>query len=229
MTSHTASGIAERLAAVRRRVEQACARAGRDPASVTIVGASKTHRAGVIVEAWRAGLRVFGENRVQEGLAKIAGVREIVGPDSPGPEWHFIGHLQTNKAKAAAGAFAILHGVDSARLFDTLAATGQPVRTMIEVNVAREASKHGILPEELGALIAHARRLPGVTVEGLMTVAPQSANPEDARPVFRQLRELAREHNLPCLSMGMTEDFEVAIEEGATHVRIGRALFGERE
>jgi pyridoxal phosphate enzyme (YggS family) len=195
---------------------------------VTLVAASKTQPAAVITTAFRAGLRDFGENRLQEALAKMPAVEALLAGGGL-PRWHFIGHLQTNKAKAAARTFAILHGVDSTRLLDALAATGHPVRLLFEVNVAGEATKHGAPPEEVAALLEHASRYPTLAVEGLMTVAPLAANPEEARPVFRRLHSLAAQHRLPLLSMGMTDDFEVAIEEGSTHVRVGRAIFGERQ
>lgn len=227
MTDHLEATIAERVQAVRERIAAACARAGRDPADVTLIAASKTQSPDAIATAWRAGIRDFGENRVQEALAKIPLVDALAG-GGDAPRWHLIGHLQRNKAKAAAGAFVILHGVDSTRLIDALAASGHDVRLLIEVNVAGEATKHGAAPEELPALIDHAARYPTLAVEGLMTVAPFAANPEDVRPVFRALRTLAERHELTALSMGMTNDFEVAIEEGATHVRVGRAIFGAR-
>ncbi|MCK9521102.1 MAG: YggS family pyridoxal phosphate-dependent enzyme [Dehalococcoidia bacterium] len=228
MSGHSDSGIKARVRTVRERIAAACERAGRDPAGVTLIAASKTQGPGAVAAAWRAGIRDFGENRVQEALAKMPLVEALTGAGLDGPRWHLIGHLQRNKAKAAAGAFVILHGVDSARLVDTLAGSGHATRILFEVNVAGEATKHGASPEELDALIAHAARYPTISVEGLMTVAPLATDPEDVRPVFRALRLLAEAHNLSTLSMGMTNDFEVAIEEGATHVRVGRAIFGVR-
>jgi len=218
--------LGDRLEAVRERIAAAEARAGRPPGSVTLVGASKGQPAERVVEAWRAGLRDFGENRVQEAAEKIPAVDAASGP---GPQWHLIGHLQTNKARAAAQCFAILHGVDSVRLLDALAQSARAIRVFIQVNVAGEATKHGVSPEGLPEVLEHASQLPSITVEGLMTMAPLGDRPEDARPVFRGLRKLAETHGLAGLSMGMTNDFEVAIEEGATHVRIGRAIFGERQ
>jgi PLP dependent protein len=218
--------VAERVAAVRARMAAACARAGRDPASVTLIGVSKTQPAAKIVEAWQAGATDYGENYVQEALPKIAEVRAVAGD---GPRFHFIGHLQRNKAKAAVGPFAILQSVDSVRLLDALAAAAgdSRVSVMLQVNLAGEETKGGIAPGGLPELLAHARSLGPITVEGLMTVPP-AAGAEAARPYFRQLRGLAAEHGLSALSMGMSDDFEVAIEEGATHVRVGRAIFGER-
>jgi len=216
--------VRERIDGVRKRIAGACERAGRSPDEVTLVAVSKTWRVSDVVAAWEAGIRDFGENRVQEGLAKIAGLeaRGIA------PVWHLIGHLQTNKVRVAVKAFAILHAIDSDRLVSAIVATSSPTRIMIEVNISGELTKFGVAPETLGDLLASARRHPSIRVEGLMTVAPVVSDPVEARPVFRRLRELANEHGLPLLSMGMTGDFEVAIEEGATHVRIGRAIFGER-
>jgi len=225
-----AGSIAERAAAVRERIARACARAGRDPASVRLIAVSKTFGPEAVAEALAAGIREFGENRVQEALAKIPAVAELAAQRGlPAPTWHLVGHLQTNKARAAAGAFAILHGIDSTRLLQALdRAAAAPVRVLLEVNVAGEPTKFGFAPEDVAGAVALAQTLPHIEVAGLMTVAPRAEDPEAVRPVFRRLAELARELGLPELSMGMTEDFEVAIEEGATMVRIGRAIFGER-
>lgn len=225
-----AGSIAERAAAVRERIARACARAGRDPASVRLIAVSKTFGPEAVAEALAAGIREFGENRVQEALAKIPAVAELAAQRGlPAPTWHLVGHLQTNKARAAAGAFAILHGIDSTRLLQALdRAAAAPTRVLLEVNVAGEPTKFGFAPEDVAGAVALAQTLPHIEVAGLMTVAPRAEDPEAVRPVFRRLAELARELGLPELSMGMTEDFEVAIEEGATMVRIGRAIFGER-
>ncbi|MBI5947364.1 MAG: YggS family pyridoxal phosphate-dependent enzyme [Chloroflexi bacterium] len=223
-----ASDIRERVAAVRARIEAACARSGRDPASVTLIAVSKTHPPEAVLAAWEAGITNFGENRVQEALAKMEALAAT--PGAPGPaNFHLIGHLQSNKARAATGRFAILHAVDSERILRAIdAAATAPQRVMLEVNVAADPAKFGMAPALVPAILAAANTLPNVRVEGLMTVAPLVSDPEDARPFFRQLRQLAAEHGLPSLSMGMTGDYEVAIEEGATHVRVGRAIFGER-
>jgi len=225
-----AGSIGERAAAVRERIARACARAGRDPASVRLIAVSKTFGPEAVAEALAAGIREFGENRVQEALAKIPAVAELAAQRGlPAPTWHLVGHLQTNKARAAAGAFAILHGIDSTRLLQALdRAAAAPTRVLLEVNVAGEPTKFGFAPEDVAGAVALAQTLPHIEVAGLMTVAPRAEDPEAVRPVFRRLAELARELGLPELSMGMTEDFEVAIEEGATIVRIGRAIFGER-
>ncbi len=210
---------------VRERIAGACRRADRDPASVTLVAVSKGQPAEAIVAAREAGIRHFGENRIQEAVPKIeqatgAGVEAT---------WHLVGHLQSNKARAAANAFDVIHSVDSARLLRRLdAAAPAPRDVLLQVNVAAEPQKEGVAPEEVEGLVAAAREAANLRVRGLMTIAPMAGDPEDVRPVFRALRLLAERFNLPELSMGMTDDFEVAIEEGATLVRVGRAIFGER-
>lgn len=226
-------GIPDNLRSVRERVAAACERAGRSPDEVTVVGVSKTFPATLVVEACRAGLTDIGENRVQEAAAKIPAV-EALGSR---PRWHLVGHLQTNKVKTALGLFDIIHSVDSVRLAEFISrqAASLPVRQagplpiLLEVNVAGETSKFGLRPEETGRALEQMARLPGLAVQGLMTVAPLVDDPEEVRPVFRELRRLRDALGLHHLSMGMTDDFEVAIEEGATMVRIGRAIFGPRE
>lgn len=225
-----AEAIAAGIATVRKRITAACERAGRDPATVTLIAVSKTMPVEAVAAAARAGIVDFGENRVQEGVQKARELRTA----GITPTWHLIGHLQTNKVRAAMDAFAILQAVDSERLLGAIAgvasnaAAGAPVRVMLEVNVSGEASKFGVAPSGLAGLLSCARSLPGISVEGLMTVAPASSEPDEVRGVFRGLRELAAEHGLPSLSMGMSNDYELAIEEGSTHVRVGRAIFGER-
>ena len=225
------SSIATNLARVRERVEVACERSARDPESVTLIAVTKTWPAETLLEAVAAGATHLGENRVQEALAKASAVEAGARAASlPAPTWHLIGHLQTNKVRDALALFRHVHSVDSERLLGAIAAAAtEQVEVFLEVNVAAEPSKFGIAPAELPAMLTLARSLHRIRVGGLMTVAPRVADPEEARPVFRRLAGLAREHALPHLSMGMTEDFEVAIEEGATHVRVGRAIFGERQ
>jgi hypothetical protein len=218
-------GIADNLRSVRERVAAACERAGRSPDEVTVVGVSKTFPATLVAEACRAGLSDIGENRVQEGAAKIPKV-EALGSR---PRWHLVGHLQTNKVKTALGLFDIIHSVDSVRLAEFISRHAENLPVLLEVNVAGEASKFGLRPEEMGWALEQIARLPGLAVQGLMTVAPLVDDPEEVRPVFRELRRLRDALGLRDLSMGMTDDFEVAIEEGATMVRIGRAIFGPRE
>jgi pyridoxal phosphate enzyme (YggS family) len=227
----TVSAIGANLAAVRGRIERACERSGRSPADVTLIAVTKTWPAETVLAAMEAGLTDFGENRVQEGVAKAAEVA-LATCNSPlvAPAWHLIGHLQTNKVRAALGTFAILHAVDSERLLRAIDGNAtHPVPLMIEVNVAAEPTKYGILPEQLPEVLDVVRGLTNLRVTGLMTVAPRVSEAEAVRPVFGELRKLAERHGLRHLSMGMTEDFETAIEEGATHIRVGRALFGERQ
>ena len=213
------------VARVRERIERTCVRAGRDPASVTLVAVSKGHPAQAIRAGYEAGLRHFGENRIQEAVPKI---EESVASGVEAA-WHLVGHLQSNKAKAAAGAFDVIHSIDSARLLARLdAAAPAPRDVFLQVNVAAEPQKQGVAPDDLGELVEAAREARNLRLRGLMTIAPIASDAEDVRPVFRALRELAERHELPELSMGMTDDFEVAIEEGATLVRVGRAIFGER-
>ncbi len=217
--------IAQNLSMVRTRIASACARAGRSPDEVTLVGVSKGFPAEAVAEACAAGLTDIGENRVQEAEAKIAALASM----SVRPRWHLVGHLQTNKAKAAAGLFAIIQSVDSVRLAQALSKDASaPLTVLLEVNVAQEASKFGFAPDDVPDSLDAIRRLPNIDVRGLMTVAPQTDDPETVRPVFGRLRELRDQLGLRVLSMGMTDDFEVAVEEGATIVRIGRAIFGER-
>lgn len=223
--------MAERLEAVQARIAAACARAGRDPASVTLVAVSKGKTPDQVRALAAAGQTLFGENRVQEALAKAALCDDRL-------EWHLIGHLQQNKVRKAVGRFTMIHSVDSVALLEKLDAVcgeaGRDMPVCLELNLAGEASKTGAAPEALPALIATARRCLNVSVVGLMTVPPWSADPEKARPFFARLRALraacAAEHDFPVdgLSMGMSHDLEVAIEEGATWVRVGTDLFGAR-
>jgi pyridoxal phosphate enzyme (YggS family) len=218
------SDVPARLSAVRARIEAACARAGRDPAEVTLVAVSKRQSVEAIRAAYDAGQRVFGENYVQELAHKAEALGEL-----PGLRLHFIGHLQRNKAKLVRRVAHAVETLDSIRLADALAgAGGAPLPVLAQVNVAREPQKSGCAPEDLAALVAHVRALPSLRLEGLMTVPPASDDPEASRPCFRALRELGAEHGLPALSMGMSADLEVAVEEGATMVRVGTAIFGAR-
>ena len=223
--------LAANLAALRARLAAACARAGRDAASVTLLAVSKFQPPEAVRAALDAGLVHFGESRVQEAKAKI--------PLCPGrARWHMIGHLQSNKCRDAVALFELVQSVDSLALAQELdrqcekAAKTLPV--LLEVNVAGEASKFGYAPARMLAEFRELSALPRLEVHGLMTIAPYTPTPERVRPVFRRLRELRGECEqilgapLPHLSMGMSGDFEIAIEEGATIVRVGTALFGER-
>lgn len=236
----TADSIAARWRAISARVQRAAERAGRDPRDVTIVAVSKTHPAQAVREAVAAGVRVCGENYVQELLAKQAELAVAAPVAAPGaaPAWHFIGRLQRNKVKQLAGKVELIHAVDSLELAREIAKRVPPgapsQQVLLAVNLGGEASKSGLSGE---AALAQARalaELPGLDWRGLMTMPPPDDDPEAARPVFRALaalrerlvQELGRP--LPWLSMGMSGDFEVAIAEGATHVRIGTAIFGSR-
>jgi hypothetical protein len=223
--------LADNFAAVQDRIRAACARVGRDPASVTIVAVSKGHPPEVVRAAADLGQAIFGENKVQEAKAKI--------PLCPSRlRWHMIGHLQTNKCRDAVHLFEMIHGVDSLHLALELQKQAEKAsRTLpvlLEVNLAGEASKFGYTPDGLLRELPQINALPRLEVHGLMTMAPWTLEPEKVRPVFRAARELKQRCeealgvSLPHLSMGMTGDFEVAIEEGATLVRVGTALFGER-
>jgi PLP dependent protein len=224
-----AAEIVTRYGVVRERIAAAAARARRDAASVRLVLASKSQPPDAIRAAYSAGARDFGENYVQEAAAKRDALADLADL-----HWHLIGHLQTNKARAAAAMFELIHSLDSERLARALARhSGAPrVRVLVEVNLAGEATKSGVAPHEVERLVASARE--HVDVAGLMTIPPPGNTPADARPYFARLREmrdqLAAHVGLALseLSMGMTDDFEVAIEEGATIVRVGRAVFGER-
>jgi pyridoxal phosphate enzyme (YggS family) len=224
------AGIAARLGEVRERIARAAARAGRDPAAVRLVAVSKAQPAAAIREAWEAGQRLFGENYVQELLAKQADLGGLEGL-----AWHFIGHLQRNKVKSVAGRVAML-AVDSERLVAEVSRRAversQTVDVVLEVNLGGEATKSGCAPEAAGALLEAARRAPAVRVLGLMVIPPYEVELEAARGYFRSLRELRERlggaEALPELSMGMSHDFEIAVEEGATLVRVGTAIFGER-
>lgn len=227
--------IADRLAGVRGRVAAAARSAGRDPSSIRLVAVSKTFPIDAIREAYAAGQREFGENRVQEALEKIAACRDLE------IRWHLLGHLQTNKAKKAAPAFSTIHSVDSVELLQKIDAaaadTGRAPELLIQVDLAGEATKFGVPPSDVPRLFDAAVRCDAARVAGLMTLPPIPESPEDARPWFRRLRELRDEWRaagvprsmLAELSMGMSGDFEVAIEEGSTMVRIGTAIFGSRQ
>jgi len=218
------SSIADRFRAVRGRIAAVCAAAGRDEASVTLTAVSKTQPAEALEAALAAGQRVFGENRVQEGQAHWAGRRER----TPGLELRLIGPLQTNKAADALALFDVIETLDRVRLADALAAaaakSGRTPRVLVQVNTGAEPQKAGVLPGEADALVARARDR-GLIVEGLMCIPPAE---EAAGPHFALLRRIARRNGLEALSMGMSGDYETAIRFGATHVRIGTALFGER-
>jgi pyridoxal phosphate enzyme (YggS family) len=231
----TLQGFVDRISAVRARIDEAAIRAGRDPAGVQIVGASKEMPAERLRFAVAAGLVHLGENRVQEAIGKITALGDL----EPLPTWHMLGHLQSNKARHVARLFEWVHSLDSVALAGELdrrrAAVGRPIQVLVEVNTTGEASKYGVTPEACLDLLGELAVFPNLRIMGLMTLGRWSPDPEAARVSFRQLRELrdrARQRypELPLdhLSMGMSGDFEVAVEEGATWVRVGTGIFGPR-
>lgn len=229
--------ISENIANIRERMEAAARRSGQRAEAIALMAVTKTHPAERIRDAYAAGLRLFGENRVQEFAAKSARLTDLSEA-----EWHMIGHLQTNKAMRAAELFGAVDSVDSVKLAEKLDAAargrGKALRVLIEVNVGGEAAKSGVAADspELDQILSSAPRLEGLRFCGLMTIPPYTDDPEGARAYFRKLRELrdaVAGRKLPAvamdvLSMGMSHDFEVAIEEGSTCVRVGTAIFGER-
>ena len=215
--------FAGRLQSVRERVARAAERAHRNPAAILLLAVTKIFPAETVRQAYEAGLRDFGENYVQEFETKAPLLNDLAGA-----RFHLIGHLQSNKTKKAAELFQVIQTVDSARLARRLNESPHPLEVMLEVKLSEEESKSGAAPEELAALIAAVRACPNLRLLGLMTMPPWSEDPEASRRYFRGLRELAREHGLTQLSMGMSHDLETAIEEGSTCVRVGTALFGER-
>jgi pyridoxal phosphate enzyme (YggS family) len=228
--------IADRVAAVRERIARAAERASRPPGDVTLVAVSKTHPPETVRAAFAAGVRDFGENRVQEAEPKIAATADLV---ASGLRWHMVGHLQSNKARKAAGLFGFIQSVDSFELGERLARAGaeagRPVCVLVQVDLAGEETKFGLPEAELMPVLEALRGREGLRVEGLMVLPPLFDDPEEARPYFRRLR-LLRERARAAgtlegreLSMGMSHDFEAAVEEGATIVRVGTAIFGERK
>ncbi|HEX2051071.1 MAG TPA: YggS family pyridoxal phosphate-dependent enzyme [Actinomycetota bacterium] len=222
--------VAERVAAVRERIARAAERAGRDPAGVRLVAVSKTFGADAVLEAARAGVTDFGENRAQELRHKAAAVGDAV-------TWHFVGHLQSNKVRAVVGVARVVHSVDRPGLAEALARRARSVGVvqdvLVEVNVAAEASKHGCEPPAAPALADEIASYDELALRGVMAIPPLAPDPEASRPHFRALAALrdeiaVRHPGAVDLSMGMSGDFEVAIEEGATIVRVGEAIFGPR-
>ena len=226
--------IAEQLQYVQNEIKEACKRSGRNPEEVTLIAVSKTKPVSMIQEAMTAGQLVFGENKVQELCSKYEELPKNL-------EWHLIGHLQRNKVKYIVDKAALIHSVDSVRLAETISQEAIKhnctVPILIEVNVAEEDTKYGVSVEETLPLIEEIMKLPNIQIKGLMTIAPYVANPEENRMIFRKLKELsvdikAKNMNnviMDILSMGMTNDYQVAVEEGATMVRVGTGIFGERD
>ena len=225
--------IADRVAAVRERIARAAERASRSPGDVTLVAISKTHPAEAVRAAFAAGVRDFGENRVQEAEPKIASTADL------GASWHLVGHLQSNKARKAVALFGLIQSVDSLELALRLARVGaeegRPVRVLVQVDLAGEETKFGLAESDLLPALEGLRGKEGLRIEGLMVLPPYFDDPERARPYFRRLRSLNDQVQAAGLlegrhlSMGMSHDFEAAVEEGATIVRVGTAIFGERK
>lgn len=226
--------IRENMDQVREKIEQACERSGRDVSEVTLIAVSKTKPLEMLQEAYEAGARDFGENKVQELMDKIPNMPSDV-------RWHMIGHLQRNKVKYIVDKVYMIHSVDSLRLAEEISKEAVKrnltVNILVEVNVAQEESKFGAAPGEAARLVLDIAKLPGLCVRGLMTIAPYVENPEENRKYFKNLKQLSVDimrkntDNIyvgEILSMGMTGDYTVAVEEGATHVRVGTGIFGER-
>lgn len=225
--------LKENLDHVEEEIRKACERSGRSREEVTLIAVSKTKPVSILEEAYGLGVRVFGENKVQELVEKYDALPEDI-------EWHMIGHLQRNKIKYIIGKAALIHSVDSLRLAEAIdkeaAKQNTAARILIEVNVAREESKFGLMPEAVPEFVDKVSEFAHLKVEGLMTIAPFVENPEENRPIFAYLRKLsvdiakknAHNTNMSVLSMGMTNDYQVAVEEGATMVRVGTGIFGER-
>jgi PLP dependent protein len=216
--------LRENLAEVEERIERACLRAGRRRSDITLVAVTKVFPASAIVDAWELGVRDFGENYVQE----FEGQHPVVAPLEDA-RFHLIGHLQSNKARRASELFHVIQTVDTPKLARRLNEAGRAMDVMIEVKLSEEEAKSGAAPSDVDAVIEAVRGCSNLRLTGLMTMPPWSDDPEISRPYFSRLRELAASRELAGLSMGMSHDFEAAIEEGATHIRIGTALFGKRK
>lgn len=215
--------LRNRIDQVEQRIATAAHSAGRKREEITLVAVTKKFSADVVLEAYSLGLRVFGENYVQEFAEKYPPLANL-----PEAEFHLIGHLQSNKTKLAGDLFQAIETVDSSKLARRLNENARPLEVMIEVKLSQEESKAGAAPEDLPALIDAIHTCEHLKLTGLMTMPPWSDDPAETRPYFRKLAILARQHGLPKLSMGMSHDLEAAIEEGSTHVRVGTALFGPR-
>jgi len=227
--------IQNNLLEIKDRIARAARRAGRKPEEIKIVAVTKTHPADVVLLAYRAGLWIFGENRIQEATPKIETLSEY-----PEITWHLIGHLQSNKARKAVEYFDLIQAVDSAELAERLAGIGrekeQKIPILLEVNVSREATKYGLSPQDLSPVLDKIASLPEIEIQGLMTIGPLAGTDMQIHRAFAELRKIfektaaivAERRRFDILSMGMTDDFEIAIEEGANMIRIGRGIFGER-
>lgn len=212
------TGFVERLAQIEEKIERACQRSGRKRSDVAVIAVSKSRSLEAMWRAYDAGCRVFGESRLQEALPKIEAMPSTC-------EWHFIGKLQSNKSRRAAETFSVLHTLESESQLREIAKQDRHVDGLIEVNVAGEAQKSGIAPADLESFVDAVRRCDRINLRGLMTIGPAVIDEERVRSVFRDLRRLSCVVGNPWLSMGMSQDYELAIEEGATHIRLGSAIF----
>ena len=210
------------LARVQNRILVACDTSGRDPKSVVLVAVTKTVPVERVREAYDLGLRVFGENRLQEALPKIGALPADV-------EWHFVGRLQSNKARAVAEAFRVVHTLEKGSQLDEIGKASRRIDGLVELNLGNEPQKAGVFPEALDKTLTLVQQCRNVRFRGLMTIGPMSSDPEGNRPLFRQMSELGKRVGAEWLSMGMSADLEAAIQEGSTHVRVGTAIFGERD
>lgn len=215
------STLAQRLESIEERIALACQACGRKRDEITLVAVSKTRKAAEIDSLWSLGVIHFGENRLKEW-------EEKAGETPPGIEWHFIGNLQSNKAKKIGKNFHWVHSIDTLSAWAELGRSGVKIEAFVQVNLGREVQKSGILPEALDRFLESGLHLESVRARGLMTIGPLVSHPEESRPIFRELARLRDAYGLELLSMGMSEDFEIAIQEGATHIRVGSALFGPR-
>lgn len=230
--------LLERISSVSKKITYAALRTGRNPEEIKLIAVTKSQPIDKIKEAAQLGLRIFGENRVQEAKAKIQQVGDFIDQWKMNIEWHMIGHLQSNKVKDAVRLFTMIHSLDSEKLAILINKEAEKInkiqRVLIQVKLSEEESKYGVKEEEVERLIESCLNLKNIKVEGLMTIPPYFENPEDVRIYFRRLRKIRDELNkkgydfIKELSMGMSNDFEVAIEEGSTMVRIGTAIFGQR-
>lgn len=229
--------LSERISSVFKKITYAALRTGRNPEDIKLIAVTKSQPIDKIKEASQLGLRIFGENRVQEAKIKIETLKEFTAQWKMTIEWHMIGHLQSNKAKEAVRLFEIIHSMDSEKLAVIINKEAEKInkiqRVLIQVKLSQEESKYGVNIDKIEELVELCTKLPNLKVEGLMTIPPYFENPEDSRPYFKKLRQIKevlsqKGYCLKELSMGMSNDFEVAIEEGATMVRIGTALFGQR-
>lgn len=215
------SPLAQRLHQVQENIKRACDNARRDPAEITLVAISKTHTTETIQQAYDLGIRHFGEARWQEAQTKVHTLPADI-------TWHFIGKLQSNKAKAVASQFHVVHTIESPNQIEQIDKQPRTVDALIQLNLAREPQKSGIFQEDLDTLVQAVLKSQSVRYRGLMTIGPPNLADEDARTLFRMLADLGKQHEAQWLSMGMSDDYVMAIQEGATHVRVGSAIFGQR-